>query len=143
MFSFIIITVFPLKNLSNGTLTFDSGKNEINANIQIINGTAVTATLSLYSINAALTSLFDLPLFMENSLKPRSFTIVHIPNVIRSSYYQNAIGRRQPADELLYFRSKIASNMNRFAQTDFEFIADTKQVITCVGFSFDVSLCVF
>lgn len=115
----------------------DHERNEINANIEIVNGTQVTATLSLYAITRSFFNLFDgNGLFGEKVKKPRSFTIVHHSNA--TAFGKTAIGQRQPGDQLLYFRSKTATNMNRFAQTDFEFIADENKTITCVGFSVDV-----
>lgn len=131
-------------------MVFNGDKEEIDANIQITNGTAVTVILAFYCSSASnntrahqllkddAIALFDprRPVMRKN----KSFTIVHIQNSTRASFQQTAVGQRQPADQLIYFRSKNAKNMNKFAETDFDFAPDQNQTISCVTFSFNVSI---
>lgn len=54
-------------------------------------------------------------------------------------YSQNAIGKRQHGDELLYFVSRNVTNNSRFPSKSFEYVGDDTTQITYVGFSFNVS----
>lgn len=51
----------------------------------------------------------------------------------------NAIGQRQRGDRLLHFRSLNVTNLSKFAERDFQYSGDGEQVISYVGFAFDVS----
>lgn len=93
------------------------------ANINIINGTMVTVKLALYARNFKM---------------PKSFTMIQIQNATQTKFKRNAIGRRQPNDQLIYFKSQNVTKLSRFADKEFEFYGNGKHKLTCVGFSFSV-----
>lgn len=77
----------------------------------------------------------------------QSFAIVHVQKPAAPSTTEtdrrrryNAIGRRQPGDRLLYFRSLNVTNLARFAERDFQFAGTAEQAISYVGFAFDVRI---
>lgn len=72
------------------------------------------------------------------SLTTKSFTMIQIQNATQTKFKRNSIGRRQPNDKLIYFKSQNVTKLSRFADKEFEFYGNGMQKLTCVGFSFSV-----
>lgn len=109
---------------------------KFDAQVTIKNARNVTATLKLRGMgmsalpNMGLRKLYD----------TKSLIYIHVRKSNRSSneqFYQNAIGKRRPGDELLFFESKNITNHNRFPSSSIEY--SNGEYLTYASFSFSVS----
>lgn len=92
-------------------------------------------------------SFFNELMFKDQPAAPQSFTVVHVQRAAENesvskspSFPHNSVGQRQPLDRVIYFASRNVTNeLGNFASELFEFEGSEGQIITSVGFTFDVS----
>lgn len=89
------------------------------------------------------TQIFTDPLIVEiygdKMFESRSFTLVYAHNHEQKRNRIISVGQRQLNDKLLKFESKVNTIARRFPESDFEFY-DERKYLTCVKFSFSVSI---
>lgn len=120
----------PVLNTEFGIQNFD-------AKIHINNTTKVKATLKIYGQGTNTPTFIS---FAEVLEVTRSFVFIYVKNAYpaKKIFSQNAIGKRQKADELIYFQTRNVTNASRFPSRLFEYSGEA--YITYVGFSFNVSI---
>jgi len=114
-----------------------SGLN-INAKVTIPNTKHGSATISVFGESNLPFGYMEAFRRME-ILHFQSLTYIYVkktlPPPIPKLYAQNAIGNRQPGDQLIYFESRNVTNSSRFPSRGFQYSGD--EYITYVGFSFN------
>lgn len=104
------------------------------------------ATVGLYGsigarkiLSVVREQTFMTGLFADKRWKPRSFAFVYAHSSGKSRNRIVSMGKRQPNDKLLYFKSKLVRKSNRFAEDEFQ-VQDNDYSITKVTFTFSVSV---
>lgn len=115
----------------------------LQAQINIINGTNIHVVGRIYGPSVSLLNVFALQkaasLGVGDRNTPKTVTVVYGHNTTQTRNRKVFLGHRQDGDKLIDFQTNNVTFSYRFPEAELQF-HDKNKYITSVGFSFDVSL---